>query len=62
MDNIFIIIFGGVVISELGGFLMIKLSRKDSNFTAFKKIGTFVCILGVGALILGIIGAWAIYN
>lgn len=60
MNIIFTLIFVGVVISEIGGIWMIRLSRGQPNLSTFKKIGTFVCILGIGALVLGIIGLWAV--
>ncbi len=55
MNNIFIIIFVGIAISELGGFIMIRMSRTNPRFSTFKRLGFLVCILGLCALILGII-------
>ncbi len=60
MNNILIPLFVGVIISELAGLLMIILGRRSKNLTIFITIGIFVCAIGIGSLIFGVIGVWVL--
>ncbi len=54
-----ILITIGVLMTEIGGVWLIKLSPRYPNSSKMKQIGKLVCIMGIVCLILGFIGIWA---
>ena len=52
----FILIIIGIILAEIGGIWMIKLSQKSLNPSYVKKLGKLMCILGIIALVMCIFG------
>jgi hypothetical protein len=57
-----IIILVGVLMVEIGGLWMIKFSKRYPNFSNFRKIGIFFCLLGIVACLLGFMGVWVMVH
>ncbi len=53
-----ILITIGVLLTEIGGIWLIKLSSRYPNYPKLKQFGKLVCIMGIVCLILGFIGIW----
>jgi hypothetical protein len=53
-----ILVFIGVILAEISGIGMIRQSQRFANPSNIKKLGGLICILGIIALIMSVIGIW----